>query len=273
MAVLEPSPNELLRLRKSGVSLDSAWREYADPFVLTVLQADPEKDPLLFGLHNRRYKELVRRGLPETKEGRTKELESVIQEARSHLLREIYSGHLWAIGFRTLPSGTSELVLVPRRLFLFDEAGEHKRPDIHWRKSELTVGTGSFLDIRIIRPPPGVEESSATATAATAIPNDAARLAATHIASSPEGQARTTDERSTERNSPGRPSHANVIRAAIAEQARTDPRLERPRRERYENYRAYAKSQGYDPRRDDGFSEKTFEKYERQFRNKHKKGL
>lgn len=69
---------------------------------------------------------------------------------------------------------------------------------------------------------------------------------------------------------PGRPSKAEVIRAAIAEHAKTDSALERPPAERYRIYRAYLSDQGYKPYKTVGFSNKTFEKFEREFRNKNK---
>lgn len=65
---------------------------------------------------------------------------------------------------------------------------------------------------------------------------------------------------------PGRPSMADVIRAAIADYAKADPALRRPPTERYRAYRAYISARGYDPHRDPGFTKKTYEKYEREFR-------
>jgi hypothetical protein len=69
---------------------------------------------------------------------------------------------------------------------------------------------------------------------------------------------------------PGRPSKAEVIRAAIDEYAKSDSALDRPRSERYRAYRSYISSKGFKRVRDAGFSDKTFEKYEREFRNKFK---
>jgi hypothetical protein len=67
---------------------------------------------------------------------------------------------------------------------------------------------------------------------------------------------------------PGRPSKANVIRDAIVEYAKGDPRLNRPPFERYRAYRAYISDRGYDPRKDSGFKDKTFEKYEAEYRRR-----
>ena len=67
---------------------------------------------------------------------------------------------------------------------------------------------------------------------------------------------------------PGRPSKAEVIRAAITDYQKTDPGLSRPPSEQYRTYRSYISPQGYKPYRDAGFSNKTFEKYEREFRPK-----
>lgn len=67
---------------------------------------------------------------------------------------------------------------------------------------------------------------------------------------------------------PGRPSKAAAIRAAIAEYSKSDARLSRPPFERYRAYRAYLTDRGFDLRRESGFKDKTFEKYEREFRLK-----
>jgi hypothetical protein len=64
----------------------------------------------------------------------------------------------------------------------------------------------------------------------------------------------------------GRPSKAEVIRAAIREHAKSDPGLNQPRSQRYRRYHAYISSQGYDPKKEAGFTEKTLEKYEREYR-------
>jgi hypothetical protein len=66
----------------------------------------------------------------------------------------------------------------------------------------------------------------------------------------------------------GPPSKAVVILAAIAAYAKEDPRLERPPSERFRAYRAYISSHGHNPHTARGFSQKTFEKYEQQFRNR-----
>jgi hypothetical protein len=72
------------------------------------------------------------------------------------------------------------------------------------------------------------------------------------------------------RQGPGRPSKAAAIRAAIVEYAKSDPRLGRPPLERYRAYHAYLSERGFNPRREGGFKDKTFEKYEREFRRKNK---
>ena len=69
---------------------------------------------------------------------------------------------------------------------------------------------------------------------------------------------------------PGRPSKKSVIKAAIAEHAKSDPGLAQPKNERFKAYRSYIFEQGYNPRRDSGFSDKTIEKYETEFRRKSK---
>jgi hypothetical protein len=159
MTVPELSSDELMRLWESGVPLDTAWTEFADSFLLAVLHADPDKDPLLFGLHNRRYKELMKEGaLPKTAEDRKKKLAIVTQDARSHLFREIYVGRRWAIGCRTLPNGANELVHVPRHHFLADHEKHAVDPRICWARGELEVGSDSYFAIRVVLAPRGTEE-------------------------------------------------------------------------------------------------------------------
>lgn len=69
----------------------------------------------------------------------------------------------------------------------------------------------------------------------------------------------------------GRLSKKDAIRAAIAAYAKEDPTLDRKRLHRFQAYRSHLTSHGYNPRKDGGFSEKNFEKYETEFRtaNKH----
>jgi hypothetical protein len=66
----------------------------------------------------------------------------------------------------------------------------------------------------------------------------------------------------------GRPSKAEVIRAAIAEYAKTDPGLDRTRSDRFRYYIGFITSHGFNPRKDKGFGIKTFEKYEGEHRKK-----
>ncbi|HUN77255.1 MAG TPA: hypothetical protein VMU40_22285 [Steroidobacteraceae bacterium] len=63
----------------------------------------------------------------------------------------------------------------------------------------------------------------------------------------------------------GKPSEGDVIKAAILDWAKTDPALRRPPLVRYKAYRAFIVSQRRDPK-DPGFDEKTFQKYETEFR-------
>ena len=267
MGIPEPPPDDLLRLWESGVPLESAWVEFADSFVLTLLHTHPDKDPLVFGLHNRRYKEAVKAWLPETTEGRKKMLERVTGDARACLFSELHAGRRWAIGFHGSSDASREAIRIARQLFSLDESGDSERHrSIDWSKNAISTGTSSFIDIHVIRPPPGTEESLATASTGTAIPNDAPSPAAMSETSSPEGQAKSLGETSKERNSPGRPSVATDVLAAIAHHAKTDPRLKRPRSVRYRNYRSYLASQTQDPQRYEDISDKTLEKYEREFR-------
>jgi hypothetical protein len=65
---------------------------------------------------------------------------------------------------------------------------------------------------------------------------------------------------------PGPPSERALILAAIEEYARKDPTLRRPPAQRYQAYRAFLAKKGRDPRRERGFSESAFEKYELEYR-------
>jgi hypothetical protein len=273
MTAPERSKDELIRLWESGVPLDFAWRKFTgslDDFALDALHLKPEDDLKVFGVDNPRYKELIKEGwLPSTLEGRKKTLEIITQNARTYLFRDIYTGRLWAVGFRTLPGGLVEPTPVPQELF-FDEGGH---PELHrtvdWSDCAIKAGDDSFFDIRVTRPPLGSHLLAPSTITQVTNPSEVSNAAVTQGTSSPNGQALSRAS-SQERNAPGRPSKASVILAAIAEHAKTDLHLERPRPERYRNYRSYARSQGYDPHRDAGFSDKTFEKYEREFRNKTK---
>lgn len=234
--------------------MDLAWVEFAvslDRFALAALQVHPNDDLKIHGLHNRDYKALIKSGwLPETLEGRQKKLETIAENERTHLLRDICAGRLWAIGFQAL-SGLVEPLRVPRELFDEAEHPEHRR-SIDWSKSAINVDTGSFLNIHVTRPPLGGEDSSPAPTpGATANPSDVASPAVTQP-----------------RNAPGRPSVATDVLAAIAHHAKTDPHLKRPRHERHQNYRSYLASQTKDPQRYKNISEKTLEKYEREFLGK-----
>ena len=66
----------------------------------------------------------------------------------------------------------------------------------------------------------------------------------------------------------GRPSKGNVILAAIEKYANDDPGLKGTKSKRFRSYRSYISEQGYDPRTDPGFGDKTIEKFETAYRKK-----
>lgn len=151
---------ELRELWESGVPLDWAWVEFAcffDQFALRALRTHPNNDPdILHG--DPRYQEL-KDWLPKIWEGRQVKLKIIMKNERANLLGEIYTGRLWAIGFRTLANGSDEPVRVPRQLFFVDDEGERaNRPDIYWNKAELTVGSDSYFDIRVVNAPDSTDE-------------------------------------------------------------------------------------------------------------------
>lgn len=212
MSVSGPSKDGLRALWESGVRLDSAWIEFAvffDRFAHRALHTHPTNDPDVLGLDDPRYKELSKGWLPKTWEARQKKLAITTENGRIHLLGEIYAGDLWAIGFRTLPSGADELVRVPRQHFFFDEAGERgQRPDIHWSKGELTVGGISYFDIRVVRSPEAQTDSSVGASEATDSVN----------------RRRQRDARvGTRKAATGRPNTSRQIAAKARTLWKTDP--------------------------------------------------
>lgn len=290
----ELSKDELRALWETGVPLDSAWVEFAayfDRFALRALKTDPDNDAVVLGLGNPRYQEISKGWLPPTLEGRQKKLVITTINERINLLGEVYRGQLWAIGFQTLASGSDDLVRVPRQFFYFDETGEQERPlEIYWGKGELNAGGVSFFDIHVVRAPfdPGEAiEASKTqkndhSDAAMTIPpltdqtfDLASFVAAQDITGSEIGASTATshvDEtaQAPKPRKPDRPTKREVIIAAIAEYAATDPQLEQPPAVRYRAYRSYISAHGYNVHTTRGFSIKTFEVYERAFRNMNK---
>lgn len=163
MSITELSKNELRALWEAGVPLDSAWVEFAkffDRFALMALRTHPNNDPDVLDLDHPRIKDLSKGWLPKSWEGRQKKLAITTRNERTCLLGEIYSGRLWAIGFRTLASGFDEPVRIPRQLFFVNEGATPEiHPDIDWDKEALRAGDNSCFDIRIVEPPVPDSES------------------------------------------------------------------------------------------------------------------
>lgn len=92
--------------------------------------------------------------LPASWEDRQKKLEHIIKVERIHLLEELYSGRLWAIGFVTQPDGFDRPTRVPRELFFVNHNDDpDNQPQVDWRKGELTGPQVTYFDIHILRPP------------------------------------------------------------------------------------------------------------------------
>ncbi len=210
---------------------------------------------------------------------------------RINLLGEIYAEQLWAIGFKTLANGSDYLVRVPRQFFYFDETGGQKQPpEIYWRKGELTVGNVSFFDIHVVRAPSDPSEGIGSskrqnarhaehvAIAPLADQNfDLDRFVATQdITGQKAGHVSIVTSRvdeptqMREHRKPEKPTKREVIIAAIAEYAATDPQLDQSPAVRYRAYRSYISAHGYNVHTTRGFSIKTFEVHELAFRNKNK---
>ena len=104
---------------------------------------------------------------------------------------------------------------------------------IHWYKNLAVRGAETMIDLRVV----------SEAVSAPSEPETAPK--------------------------PGRPSKKEVIRRAIAEYAKSDPGLVHSKGERFRAYRSYISNHGYNPRQEPGFSDKTIEKYETEFRKKY----
>ena len=190
---------ELRELWESGVPLDWAWVEFApffDHFALRALRKHPINDADISD--HPRYQQL-KDWLPKTWETRQLKLKIIMKNERANLLGEIYTGRLWAIGFRTLANGSDELVRVPRQLFFVDDEGEQaNRPDIYWNKAELTVGSDSYFDIRIIDAPISTNEA-------------------------PCGQGDDSPKKTESVAPVGRPNTSDEIREMVEELWKSDP--------------------------------------------------
>jgi hypothetical protein len=200
--IAKSSASDFQTLWESGTSLDFAWVEFArffDHFAWMALQTHPDNDGNL--VDHPRYQQLSKGWLPVTWEARQLKLETTTKGERANLLGELYGGRLWAIGCRTLPDGSDELVRIPRQLFFVDDDEEASdRPDIHWSKGELTVGQDSYFDIRVVKPA-GIDE----------------------------GQINVDEGRDDEKPEPGpskgRPNTRDRIRATAKELLTTDPQF------------------------------------------------
>jgi hypothetical protein len=290
----EPSKDELRALWEAGVSLDAAWVEFAaffDRFALRALRTHPENDVDVLGLGSPRYLELNKGWLPRTWEARQKKLASTTVSERINLLGEIFSGDLWAIGFRTKESGFDEVVRIPRQLFFFDELGGLDSPsEINWGKGELTTDTASFFDIHVVRAPTDPSQLAATSTEQTSVHMDSADTASkrqefdlegfidrqvkdlqghSYISvptDSARGKGIDNEIGTQQKRTPGRPSMRDDIIEAIADYAQTDPKLEKVPNKRHLAYCSYLMAHGYDRGKTDKIGKSTFEKYETEYR-------
>jgi len=222
--VSELHSNNLKALWETGVPLNEAWIEFAvffDHFALRALRTYPENDASVLGTDHPRYIELKKGWLPPSWEGRRKKLAITMEGERHHLLGEIYSGNLWAIGFITLPSGTDEPVRVPRRLF-FAKNGEDRaiRPDIDWDAEELKDGDRCYFDVRIIRHPVW---ANVAIQASQPEVRGAAPLAVPETSDPQAHPESVSPPRETSSRKEGRPNMRDRIRAKVEELWNSDP--------------------------------------------------
>jgi hypothetical protein len=97
--------------------------------------------------------------VPKTAEDRKKMLKRVKQDARDDLIRALYAGRWWAIGYRTPTEGAKDIACVPRHHFLIDRKKEHaERRSIDWAKGELAIGSDSYFRIYVVRAPGETEQ-------------------------------------------------------------------------------------------------------------------
>ncbi|MCG8085689.1 MAG: hypothetical protein JAZ13_08235 [Candidatus Thiodiazotropha taylori] len=177
--------------------LEHAWFEFTqshlDKFSLQMLRTHPNNDITYEG--DSRYQKLTD-WLPSSWEGRQQKLDYIISVERAHLLDELYSGRLWAIGFVTESDGFDRPTRVPRDLFFVNPNDYPERqPQIDWEKGEL-IGCGvSYFDIHVLRPIGQVEADS--------VKNDDQSLNTEEQRASPIKSTR------------GRPSTGNEIRNMV----------------------------------------------------------
>ena len=260
MIISSLSEMALRELWESGTPLDSAWVEFSDgldDFKLAALRTPPKKYQVI--RDDPRYRELEP-SLPKTWEERRQELDVITTIERCNLLYEIYVGELWAIGSRTLDNGFDELVRVPRELFFVDPDEGPFHEDVYWAKGQLTTDDDSYFDIRVVQPPD--KEDQRTGSTNETETRDETYKDFRSITSPVNDEVEVHEP-----GRPGRPSKGDLILAAIAEHSNNDPGLTLPKRERFHAYRSYISERGYDSR-EDGFSDKTIEKYETEFRKK-----
>lgn len=263
-AIANPSEAELREHWESGIPLDSAWVEYAgffDHFALRALRTHPDNDADVLDIKDPRYQQLIKGWLPKAWEGRQKKLEITTTIERANLLNKIYMGELWAIGSRTRDNGFDELVRVPREFFFLDPDEAPFHDGIYWAKGQLTMDDDSYFDIRVVHPPD--QENQRVGSMDEARTPDETREDFRAITSPVNDEVEAHEP-----GLPGRPSKGDVILAAIAEHSTNDPGLKLPKSERFRAYRFYISERGYDPHREDGFSDKTIEKFETEFRKK-----
>lgn len=156
MTDLELAQDQLNDLWEAATPLDQAWFGFSvalDRFALTALRTHPENDSEVLGVDDPRYQELSKGWLPNSWEARQAKLAYVTESERSYLLDEIYGGRLWAIGFRTLPTGFDEPARVPRRLFLATQGRQLRMPtDIDWNREEVRDGDVCYFHVRVCKP-------------------------------------------------------------------------------------------------------------------------
>jgi len=195
MSAAKSSDDQLPALWEAGIPLDSAWITFGKSFDLST--AKPRNSTL--------------RGLiPETREGRRQKALVTTINGRGHLLDEIYAGRLWAIGFRTLASGSDKIVRVPVRHF-FSVNGVRPAIDIHWDKDELTVDGTEYFDIRVVRNPLRPDRKLARTSASERSPRSKAKRSQKNPGRRIK-RASTPKRKAARKNVGGRPNTSREIR-------------------------------------------------------------
>ena len=253
MADTDDGTADLKRFWEFGVPLKAACEAFAvnsDRFAFKALRTHPDDDSRLRKENPSRYEEIKRVGwLPASYQDRKKQLKAETRKQRFYLLRSLYAGQLISVGKHAL-DGSDGIERIPEQYYFFLDI-ETGRPfaDIAWSKGKVRTDTEAYFQVRVVQ-----RLSKYTFRGRNGVVD--LRVLT---------KSKPTTIQIEKVSNPGRPSSKSAIWAAIAAHAKKDPTLSQPRKIRFKEYRAHMSQNGYDLKRP-GFSDKTLEKYETEFR-------